>query len=193
MTASNTNQEQTIWVIFLFTNQLLPKLQQNGKGSRIINVASSAHLFGEMNFDDLMFEKRNYDAWRAYGQSKLANILFTYELSRKLQGKTRCTVNCLHPGVVATELARYILPNNFPFYDVVNNVSKLFTKTPEEGALTSIYLASSPEVQGVSSKYYVDSKPSASSFASYDTNMSKQLWDVSLELTKCDVLISAQT
>eukprot|EP01024_Parvocaulis_polyphysoides_P016022 TRINITY_DN170_c0_g1_i4.p1 TRINITY_DN170_c0_g1~~TRINITY_DN170_c0_g1_i4.p1 ORF type:complete len:318 (-),score=35.71 TRINITY_DN170_c0_g1_i4:167-1120(-) len=178
---------------FLFTNKLLPKIQENTNGCRIINVASSAHLFGEMDFNDLMFSKKRYDPWRAYGQSKLANILFTYELSRMLQGKAiRCTANCLHPGVVGTELARYIFPTSTPFYDVVNNITKLFVKTPEQGAETSIYLATSPQVQGVSSKYYVDSKPAASSFASYDTKMAKQLWEVSQELTKCDVLISAE-
>eukprot|EP01026_Neomeris_dumetosa_P029492 TRINITY_DN2390_c0_g1_i4.p2 TRINITY_DN2390_c0_g1~~TRINITY_DN2390_c0_g1_i4.p2 ORF type:complete len:318 (-),score=41.42 TRINITY_DN2390_c0_g1_i4:101-1054(-) len=169
---------------FLFTQALLPKLTKSERASRIVNVSSAAHMFGNMDFDDLMFTKNNYDAWKAYGRSKLANVLFTYELSRQLKAKDNCTVNCLHPGVVKTELGRYMFPASNPISYIALPVFGLFAKTPEQGAETSIYLASAPEVEGISSKYYVDCKPTITSPVSYDSQVAQKLWDTSLELTK---------
>ena len=144
-------------------------------------MASAAHLFGHINFDDLQSER--YDRWRAYGQSKLANILFTYELARRLPVDSGCTVNCLHPGVVATELGRYLGGGNEG--GVMSWVRPLVSwaiKTPEQGAETSIYLASSDEVQGVSGKYFVNKKETKSSAESYDVDVARKLWTVSEEL-----------
>jgi NAD(P)-dependent dehydrogenase (short-subunit alcohol dehydrogenase family) len=115
---------------------------------------------------------------QAYGQSKLANVLFTYELARRLEG-SGVTVNALHPGFIATGFAR----NNGVFYNFGMKLIGLFIRKPEQGAQTSIYLASSPEVEGVSGKYFVDCKAVDSSPRSYDQATAEKLWQVSLELT----------
>ncbi len=198
-----------------------------------------------MDFDDLQSTK-NYQAWRAYGQSKLANVLFNYELARRLGPDVNVTANCLHPGIVNTELARYganmclymwpsgsssgntcsvaepnvcsnVCPNSLfethmihthtlcihthtlctptsqrYLFDANNiqwwqkpliSASQLFLKTPAQGAATSIYLATSDEVAGVSGKYYVDCVPRTSSNESYDVEVAKRLWEESVGLT----------
>ncbi|GAX76776.1 hypothetical protein CEUSTIGMA_g4222.t1 [Chlamydomonas eustigma] len=167
---------------FLFTNLLLPALTEPKKPVRIINVASAAHMMGSVDFNDLMREK-TYSAWEAYGQSKLANIMFTYELAKRLSYQPNVTVNCLHPGVVRTELGRYMVKDSV-FMPFAVALASVFFKTPAQGAETSIYLASSPEAQNVSSKYYTDCRPVSSSQASYDAGAAKKLFDVSAELTK---------
>ncbi|KAK9904189.1 hypothetical protein WJX75_006317 [Coccomyxa subellipsoidea] len=168
---------------FLLTTMLLPLLTDPSRPSRIVNVSSSAHMFGRINFEDLQ-SRRNYQPWVAYGQSKLANLLFTYELARRLPLDANVTVNALHPGVVQTELQRYLVPDPVPWWQVpLLKAASVFLKTPKQGAATSIYLASSPEVEGVSSKYWVDCKPKASNKASYDTDVARKLWEVSQELT----------
>ncbi|MFQ5793638.1 MAG: SDR family oxidoreductase [Candidatus Bipolaricaulia bacterium] len=131
---------------FLLTNLLLDVLKASAP-ARIVNVTSSAHS-RTMDFDNLQGEKQ-YNGMQTYTQSKLANILFTYELARRLEG-TGVTVNCLHPGTVRSGLQRN-LPRIF-------RLLRLFFATPEKGAETSIYLASSPEVEGVSGKYFSDKR-----------------------------------
>lgn len=168
---------------FLLTQMLLPQLLEAGKPARIINVASSAHQFGSINFDDLMREK-SYNSWEAYGQSKLANVLYSYELARRLTAHPQITVNALHPGVVNTELGRYTFGGLGPLLEpLVLAAAGAFLKTPAQGAETSIYLASSPDAANISSKYYSDCKPITTSPASYDAAVASRLFDVSVELT----------
>jgi retinol dehydrogenase-12 len=168
---------------FALTMALLPSLKAKATPSRIINVASTAHLFGAINFDDLQSTKR-YSAWADYGRSKLANVMFSYELDRMLAG-SNITVNALHPGVVATELfSRYIVPSFGILEGPVKALSQVFLKSPAQGASTSIFLASDPSVEGISGKYWVDCKEQTSSKASYDRISAKRLFEVSQEI--CD-------
>jgi NAD(P)-dependent dehydrogenase (short-subunit alcohol dehydrogenase family) len=161
---------------FLLTRLLLDQLKA-GAPSRVINVTSGAHSGATIDFDDLQNERR-YDPNRAYAQSKLANILFTYELARRLDG-SGVTVNCLHPGVIATGLlADYM---GVPFAGPA--LARTFGATPEEGARTSIYLASSPEVEGITGRYFVNSRPRDSSRQSYDEASARRLWEVSERMT----------
>lgn len=175
---------------FLLTNNLLPLLEKSAathQDARIINVASSAHYPGTIDFNDILWESKEYSKWGAYCQSKLANVMFSYELSRKLQN-SGITVNALHPGVVATELGRYLFPSltseeELPWWSKpILSVATSFLLTPEQGAQTSIYLASSPDVAGVTGKYYDASKPKTSSNESYDVEKQKKLWELSQEL-----------
>ena len=161
---------------FLLTLLLLDRLKQSAP-ARIINVASDAHKFGSMNFDDLGGARR-YSGFRIYGRSKLANILFTYELARRLEG-TGVTVNCAHPGPVSSGFGK----NNGALARLVLAVAGPFMRTPERGAETSIHLASSPEVEGISGKYYLDCKPHQSNAESYDRAIARRLWDVSTQMT----------
>jgi NAD(P)-dependent dehydrogenase (short-subunit alcohol dehydrogenase family) len=161
---------------FLLTMLLLERIKQSAP-ARIVNVASEAHRFGTINFDDLGGERR-YRTFGAYGQSKLANILFTYELARRLGG-TGVTVNCLHPGGIASGL----WTNNGPVARFVMNVGRLFLKTPEQGAQTTIYLVSSPRVEGVTGKYFSNCKEKTSNKESYDLGVARRLWDVSAQMT----------
>jgi len=145
--------------------------------ARIINVSSRSHARAQINFDDLQ-SRSSYRGLRAYAQSKLAIVLFTYELARRLEG-TGVTVNTLHPGVVATGFAT----NN---RGVVSLSMRLFRSafiSPEQGAQTSIYLATSPEVEGVTGKYFVKQKAVPSSPASYDTVTANRLWQMSAKMT----------
>jgi NAD(P)-dependent dehydrogenase (short-subunit alcohol dehydrogenase family) len=161
---------------FLLTHLLLDRLRASAP-ARIVNVASDAHKFSGMNFDDL-FGERRYRTMRIYGQSKLANILFTYELARRLEG-SGVTVNCLHPGAVATGLGK----NNGAWAKVLVGMLRPFFRTPEGGAATSIYLASSPEVEGISGTYFSNCKPARSSKASYDQASARRLWEISAQMT----------
>ncbi|HVG19590.1 MAG TPA: SDR family oxidoreductase [Blastocatellia bacterium] len=157
---------------FLLTNLLLDAVKERAP-ARIINVSSAAHKYGAIDFDDLQNEK-NYRAFNAYSDSKLANVLFTYELARRLEG-TRVTANCLHPGGVATNIF-HALPRP------VEAIIKLVTVSPERGAETSVYLASSPEVEGVSGKYFVKKSATRTSASSYNEDTARRLWDVSAKL-----------
>ncbi len=161
---------------FLLTQLLLDRLKASAP-ARIVNVASDAHRFGTMNFDDLGGEG-SYRTMRIYGQSKLANILFTYELARRLEG-TSVTVNCLHPGAVATGLGK----NNGSWARGLIGLLRPFFRTPESGAATSIYLASSPDVEGVSGKYFSNCRDARSSDASYDRATARRLWEISVQMT----------
>jgi retinol dehydrogenase-14 len=145
--------------------------------ARIVTVSSGAQTTGKIDFGDLQGERR-YSGQRAYSQSKLANILFTYELARRLDG-TGVTATVLHPGVVRSGFAA---EDPSPMLKLFLPLIRLFLKTPEKGAPTSIYLASSPEVEGVTGTYFADSKPRASSPASRDTATAARLWQISLDL-----------
>jgi retinol dehydrogenase 14 len=162
---------------FLLTNLLLDVLKASSP-ARIVNVSSSAHAQAHIDFDDLQSEK-HYSMIRAYSQSKLANVLFTYELDRRLKG-TGVTANCLHPGVVRTNLGK----DATGAFRVLFTVTRPFLKTPEEGAATSVYLASAPELEGVSGKYFIDKKGTSSSRESYDEDIARRLWQVSEHLTR---------
>jgi NAD(P)-dependent dehydrogenase (short-subunit alcohol dehydrogenase family) len=161
---------------FLLTTLLLDQLKTSAP-ARVVNVASGSHEGSRINFDDLQGEER-YGGFRAYGQSKLANVLFTYELASRVEG-TRVTVNTLHPGYVDTGI-----PLNNGFLGKIAKLSaRILARKPEEGAQTIIYLAISPDVEGVTGKYYFDCNPIASSPGSYDKLVAERLWQVSLKLT----------
>ena len=161
---------------FLLTTLLLPVLERSAP-ARIINVSSGAQGTGKIDFDDLQGGKR-YSGWRAYSQAKLANVLFTYELARRLQG-TGVTANCLHPGFVATGFAQ----NNSGALQALIKAGQVFAISPEKGAETSVFLASSPLVEGVSGKYFANKKEKKSAKQSYDESAARRLWDVSAQLT----------
>jgi NAD(P)-dependent dehydrogenase (short-subunit alcohol dehydrogenase family) len=162
---------------FLLTNLLIDKIQYS-QPARIINVSSEAHKYGTLNFDDLEFEQ-GYAGMKAYARSKLANILFTYELARRMPGK-EITVNALHPGHVATDIWK----TNFSvFGPLFKWVMGLFALTPEQGADNTIYLASSPEVARESGKYFIKREPVQSSPTTYNLEIAERLWQVSEELT----------
>ncbi|CAM4640260.1 retinol dehydrogenase 14 [Lepidochelys kempii] len=160
---------------FLLTNLLLGLLKSSAP-SRIVVVSSKLYKYGEINFEDLNSEI-SYNKSFGYSRSKLANILFTRELARRLEG-TGVTVNVLHPGIVRTNLGRYV---NIPLLakPLFNLVSWAFFKTPLEGAQTSIYLASSAEVEGVSGKYFGDCKEEELLPKAMDDLVARKLWDIS--------------
>jgi len=161
---------------FLLTNLLLDRLQQSAP-ARVVTVSSNAHAQGRIDFDDLQGE-RSYSGARAYSQSKLANVLFTYELARRLPA-TSVTANALHPGVVRTSfgaedpggLQRRFTPLLRPFM-----------KAPAQGAATSIHVASAPDLEQVTGRYFASSKPKRSSKGSYDEAAAARLWQVSADL-----------
>jgi NAD(P)-dependent dehydrogenase (short-subunit alcohol dehydrogenase family) len=161
---------------FLLTNLLLERLKQSAP-ARLVTVASNAHSMGRIDFDDLQGE-RAYSGATAYNQSKLANVLFTYELARRLQA-SGVTANVLHPGMVRTSFGaedpagvqRHFVP-----------LMRLFMKAPAQGAATSIHLASSADLEQVTGLYFADSKPKRSSKDSYDEAVAARLWQVSADL-----------
>jgi NAD(P)-dependent dehydrogenase (short-subunit alcohol dehydrogenase family) len=160
---------------FLLSNLFLNILQTSNP-ARIVNVASSVHA-KSINFDNLNGEK-HYRQLNAYAQSKSALILFTYEFTKRIEG-TGVTVNFLHPGYAKTNMVknfRKFVKFFFPFIG-------LFMKSPKKGAKTSIYLASSPNVQGVSGKYFIKRKEVDSEKLSYDQELAERLWNVSVDLT----------
>jgi NAD(P)-dependent dehydrogenase (short-subunit alcohol dehydrogenase family) len=165
---------------FLLTSLLLDRLKESAP-SRIVVTASAAHYGAVLDFDDLLLEK-HYRPWRSYSRSKLANIMFTYALARRLEG-TGVTVNCLHPGFVATNLGSGNLVPMRPVYMLL----RPFARTSKQGAETPVYLASSPDVDGVSGKYFDDKKEARSSRASHDEDAQELLWDHSARLTGASV------
>lgn len=158
---------------FTMTNVLLPKLK---RGARIVSTASDAHRTAKLHFDDLQ-AKKGYSAFNVYGRSKLMNILFTRELAKRLEG-TGVTANCLHPGFVAT---RFGHQENGLMAGVLR-VAQNFALTPEQGAQTIIYLASSPDVEGKSGGYYVKSRLAKPTREAQSDTDAKQLWDVSAKI-----------
>ena len=161
---------------FLLTNLLLDLLKSSAP-ARIVSVASAAHQGRQINFDDPEGKKK-YGGWRAYQQSKLANILFTRELARRLEG-TGVTANCLHPGYVKTRIFR---TDGFVGW-LLRRSADLFAIAPERGAETSIYLATSAEVAGRSGLYFVRGQPVTPSRESQDDAAAQRLWRLSEELT----------
>ena len=161
---------------FLLTNLLLEALKASAP-ARIVNVSSNSHRHKHLDFDNLEL-KRGYNPGRAYGRSKLANLYFTYELARMLGG-TGVTVNAMHPGFVRTNMAAnngWLVRLFLPF--VHRN-----SLTPEEGARTAVYLATSPDVAGVTGKYFVREQEVASDSVSYDEAAAKRLWVISEAMT----------
>ena len=163
---------------FLLTNLLLDRLEQSAP-ARVVTVASNAHATGRIDFDDLQGD-RSYSGGRAYSQSKLANVLFTYQLARRLVGSA-VTANALHPGVVRTSfgaddparIQRLLVPFLRPVM-----------KSPTQGAATSIHLASSPELEQVSGRYFANRRPTRSSTRSYDQAVAARLWEASADLVR---------
>jgi retinol dehydrogenase-12 len=166
---------------FLLTDLLLDLLKANAP-ARVINVSSDAHSGSTIEFDDLNAE-RGYSGMRAYGQSKLANILFTRELARRLEG-TGVTANSVHPGVVRTGFGRNSGGFTGALFAVFHVVGRPFTLDASQGAETQIYLASSPEVEDISGEYFVKRQVTQSSAQARDDDLARRLWDVSEELVK---------
>lgn len=164
---------------FLLTQLLLDRIKESAP-SRIVSVASEAQQAGRINFEDLQSEK-SFSGFTAYGTSKLMNVLFTYELDRRLNrsGSSGVTANAMHPGGVATNFAA----NTSGLFTFFWKLITPFLLTPAQGAETVIYLASSPEVEGVSGKYFIKKKPARSVAVSYDEAVAKRLWEVSEKLT----------
>ncbi len=163
---------------FMTTLLLLDELEA-AEAARVVNVSSDAHRGGTIKFDDLQAEKK-YSGFQAYSDSKLANVLFTYELVRRL-GDSTITTNALHPGFVATNFAK----NNGRLASLaMSTIGRIMGRSPDKGAETSVYLATSPDVTGETGLYYTDCKPVQSSVASYDESVAARLWEVSLELTE---------
>ncbi len=162
---------------FLLTNLLMPSLQAS-RSARVINVSSGGHFNQVMDFNDLQVS-HSYNPWKAYGRSKLANILFSNELARRTSG-SQITSNALTPGMVATDIWKKVNRWLAPFiYPIISRIGQ----APIQGAQTSIYLATSPDVEGVSGLYYGDKQPVQSSPASQDEATAQRLWMVSSELT----------
>lgn len=163
---------------FALTRLLLPRLQASAP-ARVVVVASQVEASGRLDFDDLQRD-RGYDHLDAYAQSKLANVLFTYELARRLgDAEAAVTVNCLHPGVIATNLlADY---NRHP--RALGFTLRLTHPGPEDGARSSIRLASAPELEGVTGRYFREGRVATSSPASRDRELARRLWTVSSQLT----------
>ena len=167
---------------FSLTLLLIEKMKNAG-GGRIVNVASMAYRFvNEMNFEDLQ-SKENYKGLKVYGQSKLANILFTRSLASKLKDY-KITVNCLHPGYVDTGIG---LNNEGFFVRLLMNLGRPFAKKTDKGAETSIYLCASPEVEKVTGEYFVDCEIEKLIGAAKSYNQAEKLWSISSELTGIDL------
>jgi NAD(P)-dependent dehydrogenase (short-subunit alcohol dehydrogenase family) len=165
---------------FLLTNLLFDHLIASAP-ARIVTVSSGAQAIGRIDFDDLQGE-RQYSGQRAYNQSKLANVMFTYELARRLEG-TGVTATVLHPGVVHTAFGA---EDPSPMFRVMLPLVRPFMKTPARGAATPIYLASAPAVAGVTGRYFANRKPKKSNKVSYDTAAAARLWRISAELVRLD-------
>jgi len=180
-TVTEDNLELTFAVnhigYFLLTQLLLDKIKKAPK-ARIVNVASQAQMMGSIYFDDINLEK-GFMPMKAYAQSKLANIMFTFELAEKLKD-TGITVNCLHPGVVNTGFSK----NGTSLFTTLFNSASRFFMTPEQGAQTSIWLATSPEVEGISGKYFARKKEIRAKKIAYDKQARKRLWELSEQVAK---------
>jgi NAD(P)-dependent dehydrogenase (short-subunit alcohol dehydrogenase family) len=161
---------------FLLTNLLLERLVASAP-ARVVTVSSGAQSTGRIDFDDLQ-GARKYSGQRAYNQSKLANVMFTYELARRLEG-TGVTANVLHPGVTATAFGA---EDQAWYFTTGSGLARRFMKTPAQGAETPIHLASAPELEGVTGRYFANRKPRKSNTLSYDTDAAARLWRVSAEL-----------
>jgi retinol dehydrogenase-14 len=161
---------------FLLTELLLDLLQESAP-SRVITTASEAERWGRMNFDDLQSKKR-YVAFPVYGMTKLANIMFTIELAERLEATGVCA-NCFHPGAVSTNFGS----GNGGLGSILFNAFKPFMRSPEKGADTLVYLASSPDVEGMTGKYLSDRKLITAKSIAYDPEARRKLWQASEGLT----------
>jgi NAD(P)-dependent dehydrogenase (short-subunit alcohol dehydrogenase family) len=175
---------------FFLTNFLLDTLKKTAqeKGeARIVNVSSGAHMQARNGLTlDNLYDETSFSSFRSYGDSKLANILFTYELAIRLEG-TDVSVNALHPGMVATSFGHNTKGVVMPF--LVKAMQMVVGKSPEQGAETMIYLSSSPEVKGITGKYWDNKKQVKSSTVSYNRDHQKRLWEVSEEVTGIDQMV----
>jgi NAD(P)-dependent dehydrogenase (short-subunit alcohol dehydrogenase family) len=163
---------------FMLTNLLLDRLKES-QPARIVNVASEAHRFGTLDLEDLEFRRRKYRSLQVYGVSKLLNVLFTHELARRLEG-TQVTANALHPGVVNTGLG----DNNPPSLLLrAMRMLKFLMRTPEKGAETAVFLASSPNAADVTGKYWTDCHEKRTRDISYDRELQRRLWEISENMT----------
>jgi NAD(P)-dependent dehydrogenase (short-subunit alcohol dehydrogenase family) len=163
---------------FLLTNLLIGKSETSGVQSRVITTSSVAHRGAHIDFGDIQFEKRHYNGLKAYGQSKLANILFTKELARRLKS-ANVTANCFHPGGVRTNLAK----GNPWYYRLIWILTSPFLTSAERGADTGIYLASSSDLKETTGKYFVKRKEVNPSKEANDQETAQKLWKVSEEMT----------
>ena len=161
---------------FLLTNLLLDVLKKSAP-SRVVTVSSEAERWGNIDFDDLQ-SKKKYRGFPVYGMTKLANIMFTYELAERLEG-TGVTATCMHPGAVNTRFGT----NNRGPMTLLFRLFKPFMRTPEQGADTVIWLASSPDVEGLSGRYYADRKPLEPKKIANDPAARRRLWEESERLT----------
>ena len=164
---------------FLLTNLLLDRVIASAP-ARIVVVASTGHLNGTMDLDDLGFERGGYSVMTSYSRSKLGNVLFTNELARRLAGKN-VTINSLHPGAVATNIWSHAPWFTRPIFALAK---RLVFVSIEEGADTMIWLATAAEVEGVTGKYFYKRKPRRTNPLADDTSLAKKLWDASAKLTK---------
>lgn len=172
---------ETTWGVnhlapFLLTAELLPLLQAAPK-ARIVNVASTAQFGAEIDFDDLQGEK-SYSMWKPYKQSKLANVMFTYALARRLGGQD-ITVNCVHPGVVATGFVAGISLGAKLLAPLIN----LFLISAKQGAQTSLFAATSPAIEGITGHYFDNQLPAKSNPLADDILLQDRLWQVSVAQT----------
>jgi NAD(P)-dependent dehydrogenase (short-subunit alcohol dehydrogenase family) len=162
---------------FLLSNLLLDVLKASAP-ARVINVTSDAHKGAQIDFEDLMGEKK-FSGFKAYGQSKLANVLFTYQLAKLLEG-TGVTVNCLHPGVVRTGFGK----DAGGLFAIGVRIVGPFMMSPQKSAKAAVYLATAPELEEVTGKHFSKGKEEKSSAESYDQATAERLWQVSAELTR---------
>jgi NAD(P)-dependent dehydrogenase (short-subunit alcohol dehydrogenase family) len=162
---------------FQLTLDLLPLLRE-APVARVVNVSSMAHERGSIDFDDLQGERR-YGMWKAYSQSKLANVLFTRELARRLDG-SQITANALHPGAVASGFGR----DHPGFFGKLVALGAPFLASPERGARTTIHVATSPTLQGVSGRYFSSCREKAPSRAACDGDTALRLWQISEAMTQ---------
>lgn len=159
---------------FLLTNLLLDTMKKSAP-SRIVNVSSSAHYSGHIDYDNLNGE-RKYSTLRAYSDSKLEQVLFTYELANRLQG-SGVTVNAVHPGAVRTHWG-----DEGGLWSIGIRIARPFLISPAKGAMTPLYVATSPKLEGVSGKYFSNMKEESSSKESYDNSIASRLWRESIKL-----------
>jgi retinol dehydrogenase-14 len=160
---------------YLLTRLLLDRIRQSSP-ARVINTASETHRSCSLDFDDLQNERR-YRMAATYGKSKLANLMFTYELARRLDG-SGVTANAFHPGWTATRMGL----DDGLLSSLVRGVSRLLARTPKRGAETAVWLASSPEMEGITGKYFLDCREHKSNAASHDEEAQRRLWDVSARM-----------
>ncbi|MBC7474550.1 MAG: SDR family oxidoreductase [Candidatus Sericytochromatia bacterium] len=167
---------------FLLTNLLLDLLKSS-EPSRIVNVSSDGHKIGHIDFDDLNYEHKKYSSMKAYCDSKLANILFTKELSKRLKG-TNVTANCLHPGAINSNFAYNMTGFMGNIVKLIKPLLNIVLTTVEKGAETQIFLATSPEVEGVTGEYFSKKRIASTNNEAKDKNVAERLWQVSEDMVK---------